>query len=117
PDFDNETSQKFVKDFEEKYDRIPSQYAAQAYDSALLIDSALRKTDASVDDKDAFRKALEEADFTSHRGSFEFGNNHFPIQDMYAFEVAKDDQGRVSLKTIAKPLSEHRDAYHNECKM
>src|SRR5699024_9715225 len=37
PDFDNSVSQDFVKAFEDKYDRIPSQYAAQAYDSARLI--------------------------------------------------------------------------------
>jgi len=115
PDFDNPVSKKFVADFEKKHNRIPSQYAAQAYDSALLIDSALRKTNGSVDDKDAFRKALEAADFKSLRGGFKFGNNHFPIQDMYAFEVAKDDQGRVSLKTIAKPMPNHQDAYHGDC--
>lgn len=115
PDFDNPVSKKFVADFEKKYGRIPSQYAAQAYDSALLIDSALRKTGGKADDKDAFRKALKAADFKSVRGNFKFGNNHFPIQDMYAFEVAKDDKGRVSLKTIAKPLPNHQDAYHAEC--
>lgn len=115
PDFDNPVSKKFVADFEKKYNRIPSQYAAQAYDSALLIDSALRKTGGKADDKDAFRKALKAADFKSVRGNFKFGNNHFPIQDMYAFEVAKDDKGRVSLKTIAKPLPNHQDAYHTEC--
>ena len=115
PDFDNPTSKKFVADFEKKYNRIPSQYAAQAYDSALLIDSALRKTGGKATDKDAFRKALKAADFKSVRGNFKFGNNHFPIQDMYAFEVAKDDKGRVSLKTIAKPLPNHQDAYHTQC--
>lgn len=115
PDFDNPVSKKFVADFEKKYDRIPSQYAAQAYDSALLIDSALRKTGGKVDNKDAFRAALKAADFKSVRGDFKFGNNHFPIQAMYAFEVAKDDKGRVSLKTIAKPMPNHQDAYHAEC--
>lgn len=115
PDFENETSQKFVKAFEEKYDRIPSQYAAQAYDSALLIDSALRKTGGDASDKDALRAALKAADFDSVRGKLVFGNNGFPIQDMYAFEVAKDDQGRVSLKTLSKPLPNLQDAYATEC--
>lgn len=115
PDFENETSQKFVKAFEEKYDRIPSQYAAQAYDSALLIDSALRKTGGDASDKDALRAALKAADFDSVRGKLVFGNNGFPIQDMYAFEVAKDDQGRVSLKTLSKPLPKLQDAYAAEC--
>lgn len=115
PDFDNPTSQQFVKAFEAKYDRIPSQYAAQAYDSALLIDSAISKVNGDLSDKQAFRDALREADFESLRGNIKFNKNGFPIQDFYAFEVAKDDQGRVSLKTIAKPLVNHSDAYVQEC--
>jgi len=34
-------------------------------------------------DQDAFRKALEAADFASNRGNFAFGPNHHPIQDIY----------------------------------
>ena len=65
----------------------------------------------------AREKALEKADFKSVRGSFKFGNNHFPIQDQHIFEVAKDAKGRVSLKTIATPLKNHQDAYAADCKM
>ena len=43
PDFGNPANRKFVADFEAKFKRIPSQYAAQAYDSALLLDSAIGK--------------------------------------------------------------------------
>ena len=48
PDFNNPTNRKFVADFEARYKRIPSQYAAQAYDSALLLDSALAKVKGNV---------------------------------------------------------------------
>ncbi|MBV6272746.1 ABC transporter substrate-binding protein [Alcaligenaceae bacterium CGII-47] len=116
PDFKNPTSQEFVAAFEKKYNRIPSQYAAQSYDSALLIDSALKKTGGKITDKKAFRDALRAADYDSLRGPFKFNVNGFPIEDFYAFEVAKDAQGRVSLKTIAKPLSAHSDAYFGQCK-
>ncbi len=116
PDFDNPTSKHFVAAFEKKYGRIPSQYAAQSYDSALLIDSALKKTGGSVADKQAFRDALRAADFDSLRGAYKINVNGFPIENFYAFEVAKDDQGRVSLKTIAMPLKDHADAYASECK-
>ncbi len=102
--------------FEKKYKRIPSQYAAQSYDSALLIDSALKKTGGKVADKKAFRDALRAADYASLRGAYKFNVNGFPIEDFYAFQVAKDDQGRVSLKTIGKPLSNHADAYFEKCK-
>ncbi len=41
-------------------------------------------------DADAFRAALEEADFQSVRGDFEFAPNHHPIQDIYMREVVKE---------------------------
>ena len=115
PDFNNPVSRKFVDDFEKKYNRIPSQYAAQSYDAALLLDSAIGKVKGNVADKPAFMAALKAADFKSLRGNFKFNNNGFPIQDQHIFEVAKDAKGRVSLKTIATPLKNHEDAYHTQC--
>lgn len=117
PDTPTEASKQFVEEFEAKYKRIPSQYAAQSYDAALLLDSAIAKVDGNVQDKPAFGKALKQADFKSVRGDFKFNNNNFPIQDMHVYEVALDDKGRVSLKTIATPLTKHEDAYHAECRM
>ena len=116
PDFKNAANVKFVADFEKKYNRIPSQYAAQAYDSALLLDSALAKVKGNVSDKKAFQAALREADFKSVRGSFKFNTNNFPIQDMHMFEVVKDDKGRHTLKTIATPIKDHKDSYSSACK-
>ena len=117
PDFPNEANQKFVAAFEKKYNRIPSQYAAQGFDAAQLLDSALRKTKGKVDDKKAFHAALKAADFKSIRGNFKFGTNQFPVQDMYMFDVAKDSKGRVSLRTVAKPLQNHVDNYAAQCVM
>ena len=116
PDFQNATSKAFTSGFEKAYGRIPSQYAAQSYEAALLIDSALKKTKGNVADKKAFRDALRAADYASLRGNYKFGVNGFPIQDFYAFEVAKDVGGRVSLKTIATVLKAHQDVYASECK-
>ncbi len=115
PDFNNPVNRKFVVVFEKKFNRIPSQYAAQSYDAALLLDSAIRKVKGNVGDKKAFMAALKAADFKSVRGDFKFNNNGFPIQDQHVFEVAKDAKGRVSLKTIATPLKAHRDAYYTQC--
>jgi branched-chain amino acid transport system substrate-binding protein len=115
PDFDNPVSRKFVDDFEKKYNRIPSQFAAQSYDAALLLDASLRKVKGNVADKKALMAALKAAEFKSVRGHFKFNNNHFPIQDMHVFEVAKDASGRVSLRTLATPLKDHQDAYHAQC--
>ena len=117
PDFKNAANVKFVADFEKKFNRIPSQYAAQGYDSAQLLDSALAKVKGNVNDKKAFQVALKAADFKSVRGNFRFNNNNFPIQDMHMFEVVKDDKGRHTLKTIATPIKDHHDNYHTACKL
>lgn len=115
PDFNNPTNKKFVADFEAKYKRIPSQYAAQAYDSALLLDSALAKVKGNVADKKALMAALKAADFKSLRGNFKYNTNNFPIQDLHVFEAVKDSQGRMTLKTVATPLKADKDAYADKC--
>lgn len=117
PDFDNAANRRFVEDFEKKYRRIPSQYAAQSYDAAQLLDSAIAKVGGNVADKPAFMAALKAADFPSVRGALRFNHNHFPIQDMPVLEVAKDARGRVSLRTLGFPLRDHQDAYHASCAM
>jgi branched-chain amino acid transport system substrate-binding protein len=117
PDTDNPTSKAFVEAFEKKYNRIPSNFAAQSYDAAMLLDTALAKTKGNVSDKKAFEAALKAGTPKSVRGTLKYNNNHFPINDWHVFEVAKDGKGRVSLKTIATPLKDHKDAYHTQCPM
>ncbi len=117
PDFPNDANQKFVAAFEKKYNRIPSQYAAQSYDAAQLLDSAIRKVAGKVDNKKAFHAALKAADFKSVRGNFKFNTNQFPVQDMFMFDVSKDSKGRVSLRTVSKPLVNHTDSYAAQCQM
>ena len=115
PDFDNALNREFTAAFEKRYGRIPSQYAAQSYDAALVIDSALRKTGGKATDKAALNAALKATNLATTRGPLRFNRNGFPIQDMHVFQVAKDGQGRVSLKTVATPLKAHGDAYASEC--
>jgi branched-chain amino acid transport system substrate-binding protein len=115
PDFKNQQSQQFVEEFERKYKRIPSNYAAQSYDAAQLLDSAITKVNGNVSDKKAFMTALKDANFKSVRGDMKFGNNHFPIQAMHVMQVAKDSKGRLNLQTIATPLKSYQDAYAATC--
>jgi branched-chain amino acid transport system substrate-binding protein len=117
PDTDNPVSHQFVEAFEKKYDRIPSNFAAQGYDSALLLDAAIGRVKGDVSDKKAFMASLRQGSAKSVRGTLKFNNNNFPINDWYAFEVAKDAKGRVSLKTVATPLKDYQDSYHAQCAM
>jgi len=117
PDFDNAANKKFVAAFEEEYKRIPSVFAAQGYDAALLIDAAVRDVKGKVEDVEAVRKAMKAARFESVRGAFKFNRNQMPIQNYYLRVVAKDGQGRLVNKTIGTIFKDHGDAYVQECDM
>ena len=113
-DIDNPTNAAFVESFQAEYGRLPSLYASQGFDTANLLLSALDKAD--VTDADAFRAALEAADFASTRGDFAFGPNHHPIQDIYAREVIKEGDVFTN-KIIGVVLEDHSDVYAAECSM
>tara|TARA_R110002020_G_scaffold27552_12_gene88851 strand:- start:9224 stop:10399 length:1176 start_codon:yes stop_codon:yes gene_type:complete len=114
-DLDNAANKEFVAKFEETYERTPTMYAAQGYDTARAIAAALKQTGGSVDDTEAFRTAMLKADFDSVRGYFEFGKNQHPIQDWYAMTVAPGSDGGMTLKTRAKILERHGDPFAAEC--
>ena len=117
-DLDNPANKTFVDAWKAKYpDRPVTLYAAQGYDAALLIGSALKATDGKLDNMDAFRAALRKADFASVRGSFKFGQNQHPIQDWYALEAQKAPNGDFVLRTKQKVLANHADVYAAECKL
>ncbi len=117
PSMDLPQSKKFVADFEAKYGYIPGGFAMQAYDAALLIDSAVRAVGGDLSDKEALRKALEAADFESLRGDFAFNNNHFPIQDFYLLRVDQRDDGKFWTVVDKKVFDDHTDSFAAECKM
>ncbi len=113
-DLDNEANKQFVEAFKAEYKRLPSVYAAQSWDTANLILSALGK--ASVKDKDAFRAALKAADFKSVRGEFTFNTNNHPVQNIYVREVIKEGDVLTN-KIVATAFEHHKDAYADQCKM
>ncbi|MCC1494856.1 ABC transporter substrate-binding protein [Cognatishimia sp. F0-27] len=113
-DLDNAANVAFVAAFQEKYDRLPSLYASQGYDTANLLISAMEMADVS--DPDAFRAALKAANFDSTRGEFTFGPNNHPIHTIYVREVIKE--GDVLTNKIVGPaLVAHSDVYSVDCKM
>jgi branched-chain amino acid transport system substrate-binding protein len=117
-DMDNAANKKFVAEFENEYGRLPTMFAAQGYDAAQLIDSAVRDTKGRLDDKVAVRKALMAANFKSVRGEFKFSKNHFPIQSYYLRMVGKDAKGRVTNRMLGGSIfKNHSDAYVGSCKM
>jgi branched-chain amino acid transport system substrate-binding protein len=114
-ELDNPANQKFVADFQKKYGRRPVVFAALQYDAVNLIDSAVAAVHGNIADKDAFRAALRKADFPSIRGPFKFGNNQFPIQNIYLTEVVKDPDGKLRLALSGTAVEGWQDLYHQDC--
>jgi branched-chain amino acid transport system substrate-binding protein len=116
-DLDNAANRKFVAEFEREYKRLPTVYASQGYDTALLIDSAVRELKGRIEDREALRRALKAAKFQSVRGAFKFNRNQYPIQNYYLRVVARDAQGRLVNKTAGTIFRDRGDAYVDECPM
>ncbi|WP_409522509.1 ABC transporter substrate-binding protein [Nitrincola sp. MINF-07-Sa-05] len=116
-EMDNELNQRFVTDFQGDYGRLPTLYASQGYDAAMLIDAAVRAVDGNIEDKDAFREALRSVDAPTVRGNYTFGNNHYPIQNYYLREVVREDDGTVRNHFAAEVMTDHQDAYAKDCNM
>jgi len=116
-DFHTPANEKFVAAFTKKYGRTPTLFASQGYDTARLIGSALAAVKGDMSRTDDFRRALEKADFTSVRGSFRFGPNHFPIQDFYVRRVMAAEDGGYTNRMLKKVFNDHIDAYVGQCKM
>jgi branched-chain amino acid transport system substrate-binding protein len=112
-------SQKYVADFRKKFGYTPSFYGAQSYDGIMLIDSAVRAVKGNVKDTKAMVAAMRKANYKSIRGDFKFNNNHHPIQDFYLLKAVKDSQAPegVAMHIEKKVFEDHKDAYHQDCKM
>jgi branched-chain amino acid transport system substrate-binding protein len=117
PTMDNPQSKAFVKAYEAAYGgQVPGSYAMHGYDTALLIDSAIKAVGGKLDDRDGLRKALEKADFKSLRGTFKFGANHYPVQDFYLVKVAKRGD-KFETEIVQKVFENYTDPYVKDCKM
>jgi branched-chain amino acid transport system substrate-binding protein len=115
PNLDNPQSKKFVAAYEAAYNIVPGTYAMQGYDTALLIDSAVKALKGDVSNKDAVSAALKKADFTSLRGNFKFNVNGYPIQDFYLTKVAKRPDGKFQTEIVEKVFENNGDRYASEC--
>lgn len=116
PNLDNPQNKKFVAAYEAAYNGVPGTYAFQAYDAAMLIDSAVKAVNGDLSKKDAVAAALKKADFTSLRGSFKFNTNGYPIQDFYLTKVAKRSDGKFQTEIVQKVFENYGDRYAKDCK-
>jgi branched-chain amino acid transport system substrate-binding protein len=117
PDLNTPQNKEFVAAYEKEFNAVPATYAFQAYDAALLIDSAVRAVGGNVGNKDALRAAMMKADFKSLRGGFKFNTNHYPIQDFYLVKVAKRADGKFETQIVKKVFENYADTHAKDCPM
>jgi branched-chain amino acid transport system substrate-binding protein len=115
PDLDNPQNKKFVTAYEAAYHSVPGTYAMQGYDTALLIDSAVKAVKGDLANKEAVAAALKKADFTSLRGNFKFNVNGYPIEDFYLTKVAKRADGKFQTEIVQKVFENYGDRYAKDC--
>ena len=117
PNLDTPQNKAFVAAYIKEYKAVPATYAFQAYDAALLIDSAMRAVKGNLADKDALRAALVKADFKSLRGAFKFNNNHYPIENFYLTKVGKRPDGKYETEIVKTVFTNYGDPYAKDCPM
>ncbi|WP_103336247.1 ABC transporter substrate-binding protein [Pseudotabrizicola formosa] len=116
-DFDNEASKAMVAAWAEAHPTTPlTTYGQQAYDTGLLIGTALNAVGGDGD-VEALRDAIASAEFASTRGNFAFGPNQHPIQDWYMTAIEADADGNPVIVTKDKILEARGDVYSADCQM
>src|SRR5262245_43219122 len=117
PDLKNPANEKFVGDYKKKYGKLPVFYGAQSYDGIMLIDSAVKAVKGNLKDVDGMVKAMEQANFASLRGPFQYNVNHHPIQNFYLLKSVKTPGGEIEMHIQKTIFEKHKDSYYQECKM
>ena len=93
---DNPVTQNFVKDYVDRYDKIPSLFGFSMYSGAMWVSRAIEKLGGNVEDRDAFIDAVLKTDLPdSPLGKpvrlDAYGN---PIYDVYVRKVVKRPDGK-----------------------
>jgi branched-chain amino acid transport system substrate-binding protein len=116
-DLPTEENKKFVDAWTKKYNRVPTWYASQGYETALAIGAALKGANGKVDDVAAFRRTLMAADLDLPRGKLKLNNNQHPIEDWYLTRIEKEPEGALVIKTQRKVFTAHKDNFAAQCKL
>ncbi len=121
PDFSNPANVRFVAEFKKEYGRTPTLYASQGYDTAQLINAAVRDVHGKLEDHDAVRKALKAAHFESVRGRVPLRRQPRASTRSRTTTCARSAAtatAALSNKSFSEPiLKDHGDAYVQDCKM
>jgi branched-chain amino acid transport system substrate-binding protein len=90
PAIDNPENKKFQEEFQAKFHRTGSEFAAQGYDTGKLIFAALQASGGKTADKATLVKALHSVTVKGTRGELKIDpKTNNVIQDIYIYEAKK----------------------------
>ena len=102
PTIDTPQNKAFQAEFQAKYHRTASEFAAQGYDTGKLIVAALAAVKGKTADKAALVKALHSVTVQGTRGALRIDpKTNNIIQDIYIYE-GKKEGGKVDLVVLDK---------------
>lgn len=106
PTLDTPENRAFVTAFQAKFDRPPSEYAVQGYDSARVLIEAVK---AGAKGREAIAEALSKVSYTGPRGplTIDPATNNV-VQNIYVYETVAD--GDSLTQKIVGTVNEVRDA-------
>lgn len=91
PNKEDAAVKKFVSDYKAKYNEIPDQFAAQAYDALKIMATALEKAGSTTDRKKLRDSLAAIKDFQGVTGKFAFDAKRNPVMSATVL-IVKDGQ-------------------------
>ena len=94
PSIDTEENKNFINAYKEKFDKFPSEFAVQGYDSAKVLIKAIQSLSGDVSDKNKLAEAISSISITGPRGPLTIDpKTNNVIQNIYIFEVVGGENG------------------------
>ena len=94
---DNPRNKAFRSAYARMFKTEPDVYAAQGFDTGLLLAQALDKVKGDIANQKAVISAMETAVIDSPRGQWKMSRAHNPIQDIYLRRVEKGDNKVIGI--------------------
>ena len=117
PNMDNPENKAFVAAYEKAYSYVPGSYAMQAYDTAKLIDSALKATGGNTADKKALSAAIRKADFKSAARRLQVRRQRLSDPGLLPGEGRRSaPDGKFQTEIVEKVFDDYGDVYAKDCK-
>lgn len=104
-DFKNPVNQAFAANYQKTYNSLPTVYAANMYDIAIMLDQAIGKISGEVTPKSINDQLGSLGTVQGVRGALKFDSNRTVQQDFAIVEVQKTADGlrNVTIETLPRP--------------